>query len=78
MVEAAFISISRGSNKERKIIIPVIIMAYVGVLNLLLTNAKCRGNNLSLLKAIGYLEAAIIPAFAVVKKASKDAIIIII
>lgn len=71
-------SISRGSRRERKIMIPVIIIARVGVLNLLLTFEIFLGSILSRLSAIGYREAAIIPAFAVVKNASREATVIII
>ena len=53
------------------------MIALIGVLNLVLTLLIKLGNKLSLLSAIGYLEADIIPAFAVVIKANNAANVII-
>ena len=50
--------------------IPVKTIEVTGVSNLLFIRLMKSGNKLSLLRAIGYLEAAIIPARAVVTKAN--------
>ena len=57
---------------------PVIIIESIGVWNFLLILLIPLGNKLSLLNAKGYRDAAIIPAFAVVIKANREAIEIII
>ena len=73
--DAVLASVSNGNNNDPTISNPVDIIATVGVLNFLFTRPTNEGNNLSRLSARGYLEAAMIPALAVERKARMDAMI---
>ena len=63
--EATFTRICRFKSRATIINAPVTRIEICGVLNLTLIFARKSGNRPSWLKARGYLEAAIIPAFAV-------------
>ncbi len=75
--EATLTNVSNGKSNAQMINIPVITIDKTGVLNFLLIKLIFLGSRLSLLKANGYRDADIIPAFAVVIKANKAAIDII-
>jgi len=64
-LDAALTRISSFKNKAITMNKPVIRMDACGVLNLALILSRNSGKRPSLLKAMGYLEAAMIPEFAV-------------
>jgi len=74
IVDAVLTSVSK--DKKITIIINILVnnIAFTGVLDLLLTFPKKDGSRLSWLMAMGLRDEAIIPAFAVEKKARSAAI----